>query len=181
MSNFTEYFDSYKRKTPWIAIARRWNGGKDEFGLSEGQSTVVDAKGDPLYVEVTADNYPKLYQALEEECTFRGIDKPKCYIDKTGNCSLGYAQFATHSIFVQPEAYDAFTKKELRALVAHEVKHFYQGRDLNRDRTLQNEFDSDLAAVDSTDYETIKSYVHKGINLMIDQKVPVQAFRTDFP
>lgn len=159
MSDIASYFDRYDRKSPL----------REAF-LQSGD--IAEWLSDSSLEKVTADNYPKLYKAVQAECEFRKTEVPDFYIDKSGDCRLAYARRDAYAVFVEPAAYEVFDEKELRALAAHEIKHLYQGLDCTDNETRQNELDADRAAVESTDYTTIQSYVHKAASLMIDRMVP---------
>lgn len=186
-SPFSSYFDSYARKSPlrheWIAKTGSRTPGLTSLELADSRN----ADGSPAYISVYSANFPKLYRALMAECAFRQIDVPACYIDTGPRCRLGWAEPAREAIFVEKAAYDLMTEQELRALVAHEVKHLYQGAKANAKEAREAEYDCDRAAVSSTDYATIRSYVHKSVTLMIDKKLPAllrplaKAFHQAFP
>ena len=180
MSDFSSYFGSYARQSPARAVFISETGIKTP-GFTEEEA------GERRYETVTPVNYPKLYEALKEECEFRGVEMPACYIDHTGGTRLGCAFHARYYILIEPAAYEIFDKKELRALCAHEIKHLYQSPSETPEESRANELDSDRAAVTSTDYATIRSYVHKAIELQISQKLPAflqplaLAFHHTFP
>lgn len=133
---------------------------------------VYDDNGSKMFVRANADNYPKLYKAVVEECEFRGIPLVPCYIDLTGNTRLGRALSAIHSFLVEENAYNLFSKEELRALAAHEIKHLYQKSPYNEEESRLNEYDCDRSAVESTSYKTIQSYTHKAASMLILDKLP---------
>lgn len=85
---------------------------------------------------------------------------------------MAHARSSSYTVFVEPAAYEIFNEPELRALAAHEIKHLYQGEWPTYSECRQNELDADRAAVQSTDYETIRSYVQKAAHLKIDRMVP---------
>lgn len=155
------YFNNYNYQSP-LRAEYLCNPESEQFWFENHSD----------YTKVTANNYPKLYLAILDECKFRGIETPDCYIDNSGACRLAYADSEAYAIFVEPKAYKSFNQDEMRALVAHEIKHLYQGEPKNNKECRQNEIDADRAAVESTDYTTIRSYVHKAAALMIDEMIP---------
>lgn len=160
-NQLSAYFNNYNRQSPL----------REEY-LRNSQPEPFWFENDPDYTKVNSENYPKLYKAILDECAFRRIEILDCYIDNSGECRLAYADSEAYAIFVEPKAYEVLNEAELRALAAHEIKHLYQGEPLNSFDYRQNELDADRAAVESTDYETIRSYVHKAAALMIDRIVP---------
>lgn len=173
MSELKSFFNSYARISP---ARTAYLAEPDAYAQPGYSPHYLEGRkfhdGSPVFERVNAENYPKLYAALEEECRFRKVDMPACYIDRSGYCSLAYAVPMYYLIHVQPEAYDMYTQRELRALVAHELKHMYQKDSSNDKESRLNEFDSDRAAVESTDYKTIRTYVSKAALLMIKEVVP---------
>ncbi len=173
------YFGSYERKSPKrieyvtkIGMSESLTGFSDTFLKEE-----LDSKNKPLYVEVKVDNYPKLYEALTEECEFRGIDRPACYIDKESkDFTLAYAVPHLEAVFFTPELYEKMNKDELRAAVAHEVKHLYSGIAKSDKEKCEIEKDCDRASIESTSYKTVQSYVDKAMAIMVDKKIPVPIF-----
>ncbi len=135
------------------------------------------SSGRELYERVTAANYPKLYEAIREECAFRNVEEPAFYMDHSGKTKLGCAYKEYYAVLIQPETYDVMTKKELRALVAHEIKHLYQPDDVTPKEARAFELDCDRAAVDSTDYSTIRTYVHKAAEMQIREVIPTKPLR----
>ena len=126
--------------------------------------------------ELNQQDFPKIWTALREECAFRQILMPSCYIDDSGNTRLGRALQNQNTLFVEPDVEHVFTPKEIRSLVAHEIRHLYQDRNtLNTSH--KREYDSDRAAIESTDYATVLSYVDKAITMMIDKMVPTKILR----
>lgn len=173
MSDIKSFFNSYARISPSRTEYLAEAGAYAQPGYSADYlARQRFSDGSPMLDRVTPDNYPKLYAALEEESRFRKVDMPACYIDKSGYCTLAHAIPAHYVIHVQPEAYNMYTQRELRALVAHELKHLYQKDPENDKESRLNEFDSDRAAVESTDYKTIRTYVSKAASLMIKEVVP---------
>ena len=124
--------------------------------------------------EMSEKDYPKISAALREECIFRKIEMPGCYIDD--GTFLGYAR--GNKIYIQPDVESLFTPKEIRALIAHEVRHLYQNHNVSTLNTShKREYDSDRAAIESTDYATVLSYVDKAITMMIDRVFPTKILR----
>jgi len=156
------YFNSHARLSPLRAAflknnARREPGYNDTYVAN---TTAPD--GGPGLVPVTANNYPRLYAALKAECTFRGVAMPACYVDRLGGpLYLGMAHPDIYAIRVQEAAYNLFDADELRALIAHELKHMYQGKSETAYGARLNELDADRAAVQSIGYAVIRRYVHK--------------------
>lgn len=179
--DITSYFGSYTRKSPIRAEFMT------ELGLLPHQKGFptniiqekMNSEGQPRYIEVRQDNYPKLYEALIEECEFRGIESPACYIDteKNNKYPIAYARADLEAIFFAPDTYTQMNKDELRAGVAHEVKHLYSGIPQSNKEMRQIEKDCDRASIESTSYKTVQSYVHKAMAIMVDKKVSVPAFR----
>jgi len=163
MDQLDKYFNSYAEKSParldFIAQTNFKNAGYTAEFLKEN----------PQLILVDQNNYPTLHEALIEECQYRNIDIPACYIDLHWK-RLGVAYGAHYAIHIQSEVADTFTKNELRALIAHETKHLYQHPSETPEESCLNEYDCDRAAVESTDYETIRSYVHKAMLLQIEQR-----------
>lgn len=173
------YFGSYERKSPKrieyvteIGMSDKLTGFSDGFLRQE-----LNSKGNPLYVKVKEDNYPKLYEALTEECQFRGIDRPACYIDtESKHFPLAYARPNLEAIFFTPDTYKKMNKDELRAAVAHEVKHLYSGVAQSDKEKRSIEKDCDRASIESTNYKTVQSYVDKAMAIMVDKKIPIPIF-----
>jgi len=174
------YFGSYERKSPErikyvteTGIPENLTGFSDTLLKQE-----VNSKGNPYYIEVKEHNYPKLYEALTEECIFRGIDRPACYIStENENFNLAFAIPKLEAIFFTPETYEKMNKIELRAAVAHEVKHLYSGIATSNEENRMVEKDCDRASIQSTSYKTVQSYIHKAVSIMINKKVPIPVFR----
>jgi hypothetical protein len=165
---FKNYLDSYEhRSSAWVERVQRT--GNDVPGL--------DPQREKPYERVTEQNYPKIYKALEEECAFRRVEMPACYVDATGETRLGRALQEDYTLLIDKRSNDMFSDGEMRALMAHELKHLYQGKIETTEQSIAAEYDSDRAAVTSTDYATIKSYVDKAIHMMIDDNVPTGVLR----
>lgn len=176
--NYTDYFNSYALVSPSY-VATLWFApdGYHGPGLPAQELEKTTPSGNPPYERVNASNYPKLYEAIQEECAFRNIPEPAFYMDHSGGTRLGRARQEYHSVLVQPEVYDVMTKRELRALVAHEIKHLYQPDDVTPEQAREFELDCDRAAVDSTDMATIHSYVRKAAAMQIQERVPTALLR----
>ena len=132
---------------------------------------------------VSQENHPRIYQALKKECEFRGVEIPACYCDPSGRTKLGMGNPYHYTVVIDARCEEIFSDKELRALSAHELKHLYQNTmpPMNKygipkagflAHIKQHEFDSDRAAVSSTDYETIQSFIDKSVHEMIDRLFP---------
>ena len=67
-------------------------------------------------------------------------------------------------------------KDELRAAVAHEVKHLYSGATKSNSDKRKIEKDCDRASIESTSYKTVQSFVDKAMAIMVDKKVPIPMF-----
>lgn len=171
-TDFTTYLNSYEKRSPsWVERVQKT--GSATPGFSKENEKLWDVGNSKLSEETN----PKTYQALKDECEFRGVEMPACYIDDSGWTVLGRAFSEDYSLLIDSRAEDMFTPNELRALMAHELKHLYQPDfETSKDSHIA-EFDSDRAAIESTDYDTIRSYVDKAIGMMIDEKVPIPAFR----
>lgn len=175
MSGYRDFFNSYARKSPTREefVAKT---GLIDPGYSEDALEIFEIEeGKEIYIRANAKNYPKLYEAVQAECKFREIDEPAFYIDHSGVCRLGHAKRSLYAVFIEPDAYEKFDKDELRALVAHEIKHLFQSDETPMD---ESEYDADRAAVSSTSYDTIRSYVHKSIELQILQNIPNGLFKS---
>lgn len=176
MSAFDKYLGSYERVSPYrgerLRRIKRWTEHPEEYEEYRQNNPLPENATEYKYEEVTPENYPDLYDAVTEECEFRGIERPGCYVSDNPDVKLGRANPSLYEIYIEPVACKIFNKKELRALVAHEIKHLYQGKPLNYQRTMKSELDCDRAAVESTDLETLKSYVDKVAHYAIDRKVP---------
>lgn len=187
MSDFTSYFGSYARRSP----AWQERVSKNETivpGYTEEELAKFDAEEGMLcYERVNADNYPKIYAALREECEFRNVEMPACYIDHTGGTRLGQAIGARYTVLIQPEIAEDMTEDEAQALVSHEIKHLYQDDSETAEQSRLAELDCDESAVTSTSYKTIQSYVHKAATCMIKDRLPqplqgiALAFHRTFP
>ncbi len=136
-----------------------------------------DAERKKLYEPVTEQNYPKIYNALKAECAFRGFEMPACYVDHTGETRLGRAFYEDYTVLIDKKSDEIFNEGEMRALMAHELKHLYQAASQTTQQSKMAEYDSDRAAIGSTDYVTVRSYVDKAIDMMIDEKVPTSILR----
>jgi hypothetical protein len=168
--DFRSYFDSYQKRSPvWAERVRKKQSDVPGF-----DAETIKKSG---LVEVTPENHPKIYQALKEECEFRGVEMPACYVDHDRRVTLGAAIPEEYTLIIDERSNRIFTQKEMRALVAHELKHLYQAKKETAQESLEAEYDSDRAAVSSTDYKTIRSYVDKAIHMMIDEKVPISILR----
>lgn len=162
-ADFSEYFDSYARVSPgWQAYLEVCSKqGIDPVSGYFPNEIPVNQDGFPQLIAVTSVNYPKLYEALREECAFRGVDMPACYVDVSGNTRLGRANTDRYLFTVEDKAYEMFSKKELRALCAHELKHLYQPNYDTPEESCLAEYDCDRAAVESVGFGTILTYVAK--------------------
>jgi len=173
------YFGSYERKSPARAeFIQEMDISENNKGFPNWYiEKTLNTKNTPRYIEVKKDNYPKLYEALTEECQFRGIDRPACYIDTgTKNFTLAYARPNLEAVFFTPDTYEKMNKGELRAALAHEVKHLYSGVAQSDKENRNIEKDCDRAPIESTDYKTVQSYVDKAMALMVDKKIPIPIF-----
>jgi len=166
--NFSNYFNSYQNRSP------QWTERVHKTGNA---TPGLDAESEKLYERVTEKTYPKLYHALKAECEFRGVDIPACYVDRSGKTRLGRALQEDYTLLIDAKSNGIFNDKEMRALMAHELKHLYQGAIETTQQSIEAEYDSDRAAVGSTDFDTIRSYVDKAIHMMIDEKVPSSVLR----
>ena len=166
---FDHYLDSYERRAPsWVQ--RVQTTGNSVPGL--GKKTQAHLE------RVTSQNYLKIYNALKEEAEFRNVEMPACYVDHSGYTRLGRACREDYTIIVEETSNRVFNEREMRALIAHELKHLYQpDYELPKESVIA-EYDSDRAAIDSTDYDTVRSYVDKAIHMMIDETVPLPIFRS---
>lgn len=166
--DFSKYFDSYRHRAPsWVAHVQKTGD------VSPG----LDAEDEKNYTRVTAENYPKIYNALKEECEFRGVEIPACYLDSSGKTRLGQAVQENYTLLIDARTDSVMNEKEMRVLMAHELKHLYQGDIITTEQSILAEYDSDRAVAGSGNYATIKSYVDKAIHIMIDEKVPTPLLR----
>ena len=151
---------------------------RNDKGFPQGYITAtLNKSGTPRFIAVTKENFPKLYEALTEECEFRGIERPACFIDTESEVyPLAYARGELEAIFITPKTYEIMNKDELRAVVAHEVKHLYSGLAKSNKELRLIEKDCDRAAVESTSYKTVQSYVDKAMAIMVETKVPLPVF-----
>ena len=65
-----------------------------------------DEQGNHTLTEVTKDNSPKIYNALIDECNFRNIPIPACYVDKAKNQRGGEAFPYVHAIAIDSTQVD---------------------------------------------------------------------------
>ncbi len=72
-----------------------------------------------------------------------------------------------YAITIEDGLYDLCSQEELRWIVAHEIKHLYQGEWNNDEEYKKRELDADRAAVESVGYEVAKSFMHKLSSLKI--------------
>lgn len=169
------YFDSYERKSPArLSFIERFRIDPQDKGFSTSylmSDNNRNAKGERRFVNVSQASHPKLYEVLEEEATFRKIELPACYIDTESQFPLAYARPEIEAIFITPETYATMNKSELRAVVAHEVKHLYSGLAQSDEETRLIELDCDRASIESTSYNTVRSYVDKAMTILLDKKV----------
>ena len=158
MSEFSSYFGSYAHANPvWSEFVEdcetrgkiAWPGYEPEQQESLG------------LVEVTSENYPKIYSALVKECEFRDISMPACYVDPTGNTDVGWATRENYTVAINESLHDICTEEELRWLIAHEVKHLFQATSDDLDECKLAEIDADKCAVESTSFQTAESFKHK--------------------
>lgn len=190
MSSFTKYLGSYERRSPlFTERIRKLQRGRPEDLESEKRYQQSFA----AMTKVTASNYPLLNEVINEECAFRKIERPDCYMDHSlGKASSlltgGQAHPDSYTIFMQPDFCEMLNKAELRWLVAHEIKHLYQGRskymmannhtpadgrynsEMARYRILESEHDSDRAGIESAGYEAYEGICHKSA-LYLAQKL----------
>jgi hypothetical protein len=208
MSSFDKYLGSYERISPsrgqWQRRVQKLID-RSEKGQQYSDSLPKDDKNKEWTFEVvTPENYPDLYGVVTEECELRGIERPRCYVTDNPNVKLGKAAPSLYEIYIKPLACKISTKKELRGLVAHEIKHLYQGKTGNINlfskkelfglnlkgiirhyqiqlmrhaRHMEAEFDCDRSVVESTDLETARSFIDKAIHQFIDEKVPTKMLR----
>jgi len=151
----------------------RLKGGVPNPGYHEDYLKLwKNVQGNPELVKVNAESFPKVYSALLEECAFRNVPMPACYVDTTGECSLGYAIRDIYSIFVEPAIEERFTQEEIRLLIAHELKRLYQCNYETAEDSCLAEFDCDRASIESGDYKTLLSYSKKVGLMQIEKSVP---------
>jgi hypothetical protein len=156
-----KYFGSYKyihpdRKTHLAA-----------GGTNEEMDTQIMRDGRYRYVRVTAENYPKLHAAVMAESEFRGIEPPAAYIDRRPLGGGGDADQKLYAISVEEPLHNLLSPGELRAIVAHEIKHLFQEctggyEDIRTVR--ENEIDANFAALQSTGRKTMLSLCRKLID-----------------
>jgi hypothetical protein len=167
------YFNSYNRISPARAAFVN-GGGWEKAGFSPDElESFKNKDGSTEYIEVNQTNFPNLHKAVTDEALMRGIEPPACYIDTSGQTRLGYSIAERYAIFVEEAFYHRCNERELRALVAHETKHLFQKPSANFFESQLNEYDCDTAAVCSTTYSTIQSYVHKGATHVAEKMVHV--------
>ncbi len=169
---FKSYFDSYARASPLR-------------GRSDVDLIVPNVSGSLMLA--TENNYGRAYNQLKLEAEYRGVDVPNLFIDESDIVRLGCADSHAYAIVLQRKAYEAFDDQELRAFMAHELKHLYQMPDTTYEESRANEYDCDRAAVESVGYPVIQSYVSKAVFLQAERVLPkplcglVQKFNTAFP
>lgn len=170
MVKFSDYYNSYERASPsWRKRVRK--NPNVAPGFSKNSLDLKDDQGDPYYYPVTEEKYPVLYKVLKQECDFRKVPMPACYVDFTFSTKLGAAYSKSHTILIDPLVLSLLDEKELHALVAHELKHLYQKSGKNKSEYHAQEYDSDRAAVESTDLRTVKSFIRKGIQHLISERL----------
>lgn len=167
MTDYKSYFGSYARKSPGSEEYLQETGFRRDQYDDQMLEDIIKETDVIEYEIVTKNNYPKLYEAIVEECEFRGIDMPACYIDHTGKTRLGWANQNRYCFFIQKEAYDIFDKTDLRALVSHEIKHLYQASCETPKQSRQHEYDCDRASVESVGYKAIQDYTKKAFPLYV--------------
>lgn len=177
MLELSDYFGTYAHVAPsWGDFVEKCmaNGGSPVAGFHP--DLLEDSKnqdGSPMFIEVGQENFPRLYQATVDECNFRNIPMPAVYVDTTGEGSGGRAFRNIYAFHVERDLIPFLTDKELRWIVAHEVKHLHQCDYETPEESLLAEDDCDKAAVESTDYKTAVSFFQKLAAFKIGYKTGV--------
>ena len=122
-------------------------------------------------------NHPRLFNANKAIAEHFGVRQPAVYVDTKQKLGLAMAYFDSESIVVASGVEELFDDGELKALFAHETKHFYQRTARTIGGVRRNEHDADRAAVAATDMETIRSYVDKAAEMMIEKMVPFKPLK----
>ena len=159
---------TFEKKSP----VRRWTEQvmRRPPGLSKREMKQSGIDGRPVYVRATQNEYPRLHQAVEEVAALFQIDVPAAYI-QTDNRVLAMADPAKESIWLAEDIYDALSDSELKAVVAHEMKHIYHPLVIRSSAKKQLEFDADQAAVAATDPQTVINVLHKIERVMV-RRIP---------
>lgn len=177
MLQLTDYFGKYAHVHPdWVAFLRHCEseGLIASSGFSPHElEGYLNKSGEPALIQVDETNFPRLYKAARAECGFRGIPLPAIYVDTTGEGSGGRAYADRYAFHIERDLIPFLSDKELRWIVAHEIKHLYQGGSETPEESLEAEDYSDRAAVESTDYETAVSFFQKLAAFKIGYKTGV--------
>ena len=160
--SYRSYFGSYDRRPAWEQRVHITGNSMPGYtpGMMQFRETLEP---------VTPDNFPLIYNALAAECSSRGVEMPACYVDHAPEqLSLGRADSWNYTIIVDTQAQAAFNPDEMRALLAHELKHLYQAPVESKKQNRESELDADRAAVEAVGYDTIRTYVDKAATLAIE-------------
>jgi hypothetical protein len=116
-------------------------------------------------------SHHRLHTAVKEVSEHMGIQPPLTYVLWPdvfrwfgGGQEMAYAIPKYGAIAIAHDVEEMATDQQLKALVAHEIKHLYQAPPETVAEYHANELDADRAAVRVTDAETLKS-----INKMLDE------------
>lgn len=162
MIKFSDYFDSYANVSPKRLEAQN-------MGLSPGLS-VRYAKQHGL-TRVTSQSHPELHSLVVDECKRRSIglprpiDLPAIYVGTLKDVGGGGAEQRSYSIIFDEGLLDVLNVNEKKYLVAHEIKHLYQGHPNTCDEHHAVEYDSDRAGLESAGPIAVVSYFCKVTSL----------------
>lgn len=127
-------------------------------------------EGHPLYIRSDENKYSRLHDATLAVSDKFGIRPPASYID-TQNQTYGEVSIPDESVIVAEDVYEALNSDELEALVAHEIKHIYQGLRLTPIGMRWAEYDADRASVAATDSHTTISF-HRKLDQVRVARIP---------
>ncbi len=177
MNDLKTYFGSYAKVAPaWAEFVKHC----DEKGMkampgfrSEDLNEWKNKDGSPQLIEVNEQNYPKIYKALHEECEFRKIPVPACYVNTSGKGGGGSAWQDFYAISIEEFFYDFCNERELRWIVAHEIKHLYHPQYKTPEEACLAEDDCDRAGVEAAGYEAAVSYFQKLTAFKLGSKIGI--------
>lgn len=177
MSDLGSYFNSYAKVAPqWAKFVHEQHAkGRPAFSGFDLDETNIKEDGTPELIEITADNYPQIYRQLHEECDLRDVYAPTCYVDTTGRLSGGQAYPGAYAIAIDDDLQEISSEKELRWLIAHELKHLYQADSDNLDDIKKLEDDADRSGVESVGIDVAKSMLYKMAVVKISNQTGISA------
>lgn len=168
-TEFTSYFNSYAKRNP-LSLPM--------FSQESGALTVRGRKRlaqEPL-IDMRGAAAKRLSDALLSECAEHDISIPiMLAVPSDQPDSFATALQDLYSLAFNPTLSRIFSDVELRAMVAHEVKHLYQDTAKTVEERYATEFDADRAMVRAVGYEAAAGFLIKLFAFKdLQQKMPLK-------